>query len=103
MGGEAVTAVGASIARPQNTANETGGRPMAAPTGATLPLPSKKKNFHLIRPVCALGTFPSRGRLENAFLFLVLWFFDSLKKVPKPIVLWNLFIDFGMLYTRWIT
>ena len=70
--------------RPQNTANETGGRPMAAPTGATLPLPSKKKNFHLIRPVCALGTFPSRGRLAKAFLFLALWFFDSLKKQPLP-------------------
>ena len=55
---------------------------MAAPTGATLPLPSKKKNFHLIRPVCALGTFPSRGRLEKAFLFLVLWFFDSLSLAP---------------------
>ena len=76
---------------------------MAAPTGATLPLPSKTQDFHLIRPVCALGTFPSRGRLEKAFPFLALWFFDSLKKVPKPIVLWNLFIDFGMLYTRWIT
>ena len=28
-------------------------------------LPSKKQDFHLIRPVCALGTFPSRGRLER--------------------------------------
>ena len=54
---------------------------MAASTGATLPLPSKTQDFHLIRPVRALGTFPSRGRLANAFLFLVLWFFDSLKKV----------------------
>ena len=51
---------------------------MAAPTGATLPLPSKTQDFHLIRPVCALGTFPSRGRLANAFPFLALWFFDSL-------------------------
>ena len=47
---------------------------MAAPTGATLPLPSQAQDFHLIRPVFALGTFPSRGRLENVFLFLVLWF-----------------------------
>ena len=47
---------------------------MAAPTGATLPLPSKTQDFHLIRPVCALGTFPSRGRLANAFPFLALWF-----------------------------
>ena len=52
---------------------------MAAPTGATLPLPSKTQDFHLIRPVYALGTFPSRGRLANAFLFLVMWFFDSVK------------------------
>ena len=53
---------------------------MAAPTGATLPLPSKTQDFHLIRPVCALGTFPSRGRLENAFLFLVLWFLTVSKE-----------------------
>ena len=37
------------------------------------------QDFHLIRPVCALGTFPSRGRLANAFPFLALWFFDSLR------------------------
>ena len=53
---------------------------MAAPTGATLPLPSKTQDFHLIRPVFALGTFPSRGRLENAFLFLVLWFLTVSKE-----------------------
>ena len=47
---------------------------MAAPTGATLPLPSKTQVFHLIRPVCALGTFPSRGRLEMVFFFLAVWF-----------------------------
>ena len=34
--------------------------------------------FHLIRPVCALGTFPSRGRLEKAFPFLTVYFFDRL-------------------------
>ena len=37
-------------------------------------LPSKKKDFHLIRPVCALDTFPSRGRLEKALSFLAVWF-----------------------------
>ena len=42
------------------------------------------QDFHLILPVCALGTFPSRGRLANAFLFLALWFFDSLKAFPSP-------------------
>ena len=40
---------------------------------------TKTQDFHLIRPVCALGTFPSRGRLEKVLLFLALWFFDSLK------------------------
>ena len=52
---------------------------MAAPTGATLPLPSKTQDFHLIRPVCALGTFPSRGRLAEAFPFLAEWLFDKLQ------------------------
>ena len=42
-------------------------------------LPSQTQDFHLIRPVCALGTFPSRGRLANAFSFFVSWFFDRLK------------------------
>ena len=41
--------------------------------------PIEKQDFHLIRPVCALGTFPSRGRLEKALSFLTLWFFDRLK------------------------
>ena len=41
-----------------------GGRAMHAPTGATLPLPAGTQGSHLIRPVCALGAFPSRGRLE---------------------------------------
>ena len=40
----------------------------------------KKQDFHLIRPVCALGTFPSRGRLVDAFSFLAFCFFDSFKK-----------------------
>ena len=31
---------------------------MAAPTGATLPLPSKTQDFHLIRPVRACPPFP---------------------------------------------
>ena len=56
---------------------------MAAPTGATLPLPSKTQAFHLIRPVCALGTFPSRGRLAKRFPFYDMWFFDSLIKQRK--------------------
>ena len=43
----------------------------------------KTQDFHLIRPVFALGTFPSRGRLANAFLFLELWFFDSLTRDRK--------------------
>ena len=51
-------------------------------TGKKQKLPSKTQDFHLIRPVFALGTFPSRGRLEKAFLFLVLWFFDSLSLAP---------------------
>ena len=41
-------------------------------------LPSEKQGFHLIRPVCALGTFPSRGRLEKALFFLTLLFVDRL-------------------------
>ena len=57
-----------------------GGRPMAAPTAASLLLPAETQHFHLIRPVCALGTFPSRGRLEKAFSILGMWFFDRLKK-----------------------
>ena len=48
---------------------------MAAPTGATLLIPSKPRNFHLIRPVCALGTFPSRGRLAKVFCFFAMEFF----------------------------
>ena len=51
---------------------------MHAPTGASFPLPSKTQDFHLIRPVCALGTFPSRGRLAEAFSFLAVQFFDCL-------------------------
>ncbi len=43
----------------------------------------KKQDFHLIRPVCALGTFPSRGRLLDAFSFLAFCFFDSFKKRRK--------------------
>ena len=43
----------------------------------------KKQDFHLIRPVCALDTFPSRGRLVNAFSFLAFCFFDSFKKRRK--------------------
>ena len=34
--------------------------------------PSKTQDFHLIRPVCALGTFPSRGRLEKALSIFVM-------------------------------
>ena len=48
-------------------------------TGKKQVLQSKTQDFHLIRPVCALGTFPSRGRLEKAFPFLAVWFFDSLR------------------------
>ena len=39
-------------------------------------------SFHLIRPVCALGTFTSRGRLEKVFPFFDIRFFDSLEKHP---------------------
>ena len=46
----------------------------------------KRQDFHLIRPVCALGTFPSRGRLEIAFLFLEVWFFDSLRLFVIPYI-----------------
>ena len=38
------------------------------PLGALLPFPAKTQHFHLIHPVCALGTFPSRGRLEIGVL-----------------------------------
>ena len=68
---------------------------MAAPTGATLPLPSKTQDFHLIRPVCTLGTFPSRGRLENAFLFLVLWFLTVSHETAKPALRPRSFITAG--------
>ena len=54
------------------------------PYGCNLSASVKKQDFHLIRPVCALGTFPSRGRLEKAFSFLAVWFFDKVKKAsPK--------------------
>ena len=43
-------------------------------------LPSKTQGFHLIRPVFALGTFPSRGRPAKAFSILGMWFFDRLKR-----------------------
>ena len=43
----------------------------------------KKQDFHLIRPVCALGTFPSRGRHEKAFAFLAGWFFHAIPFRPK--------------------
>ena len=52
---------------------------MAAPT-VVLFLLTKTQAFHLIRPVFALGTFPSRGRLEEAFSFLVVQFFDRLTR-----------------------
>ncbi|MBP3623450.1 MAG: hypothetical protein J6J19_05220, partial [Oscillospiraceae bacterium] len=42
---------------------------MAAPT-VVLFLLTKTQAFHLIRPVCALGTFPTRGRLEKRLSFL---------------------------------
>ena len=52
---------------------------MAAPTVTTLLFPSKTQEFHLFRPVYALGTFPSRGRLGDALSLLVVQFFDSLR------------------------
>ena len=33
---------------------------------ALLLLPAETQGFHLISPVCALGTFPSRGRLDSS-------------------------------------
>ena len=38
---------------------------MLAPTGAGLLLPSKTRDFHRIRPVCALGAFPSEGKAST--------------------------------------
>ena len=52
---------------------------MAAPTGATLLLPAEKQHFHLIRPVCAPGAFPSRGRHEDAFSLRKESFFSCLQ------------------------
>ena len=52
---------------------------MAAPTVTTLLFPTETQNYHLIRPVYALGTFPSRGRLGDALSLLVVQFFDSLR------------------------
>ena len=52
-------------------------------TGKKAETSIKKQDFHLIRPVCALDTFPSRGRLVNAFSFLAFCFFDSFKKRRK--------------------
>ena len=40
---------------------------MAAPTDAILPLPSKTRDFHLIRPVCALGGEGLRMRSSSSY------------------------------------
>ena len=60
---------------------------MAAPTDAILPLPSKTRDFHLIRPVCALGTCLKRPSPSSWGSFLVSGFLiDALYVLPEQAV-----------------